>query len=295
MARSKTIRLFLMDGDPNGRIKCSLTNWTGVVYKVPRIAFDRCHDMSILKQSGVYFLFGTDENDNAAVYIGQASSRRNGQGLLYRIQEPHNSISYWTEAVMVTTSNNSFGPTEISYLENRICNMAKEANRYVVKNGNEPNPGNITEEIESELEEFIDYAKIIMGVLGHKVFEAYIASSDSQQSDTDDEPLLHMEYHGACARGKRTSEGFVVLKGSTINPNLTRSCPENVIKARKVYADKIDANHTLTADILLTSPSAAAGYVGGASLSGNVLWKDEYGKMLGELEKTECTDQPLCD
>ena len=72
MARSKTIRLFLMDGDPNGRIKCSLTNWTGVVYKVPRIAFDRCHDMSILKQSGVYFLFGTDENDNAAVYIGQA-------------------------------------------------------------------------------------------------------------------------------------------------------------------------------------------------------------------------------
>ena len=135
-----------MDGDPNGRIKCSLTNWTGVVYKVPRIAFDRCHDMNILKQSGVYFLFGTDENDNAAVYIGQASSRRNGQGLLYRIQEPHYSIGYWTEAVMVTTSNNSFGPTEISYLENRFCNMAKEANRYVVNNGNEPNPGNITEE-----------------------------------------------------------------------------------------------------------------------------------------------------
>ena len=72
---------------------------------------------------------------------------------------------------MFTTSNNSFGPTEISYLENRFTNIAKETERYVVKNGNDPTPGNITEEKESELEEFIDYAKIIMGTLGHKVFE----------------------------------------------------------------------------------------------------------------------------
>ena len=117
-------------------------------------------DLDILKQSGVYFLFGTDKADNAVVYIGQAAVRKNGKGLLLRVQEPHNSIDYWTEAVMFTTTNNSFGPTEISYLENRFCNMAIEAGRYVVKNGNDPNPGNITEETESELEEFIDYAKL---------------------------------------------------------------------------------------------------------------------------------------
>jgi len=50
-------------------------------------------------------------------------------------------MDYWTEAVAFTTSNNSFGPTEISYLENRFCNMAVEANRYIVKNSNDPNPG----------------------------------------------------------------------------------------------------------------------------------------------------------
>lgn len=72
---------------------------------------------------------------------------------------------YWTEAVVFTTSNNSFGPTEISYLENRFTNIAKETERYVVKGSNDPTPGNITEEKESELEEFIDYAKIIMGTL----------------------------------------------------------------------------------------------------------------------------------
>ena len=243
MPRSKTLKLFLMDGEPSGRIKCSLANWTGIAYKIPRTALDKCKDLDILKQSGVYFLFGTDKSDNAVVYIGQAGVRKNGKGLLLRVQEIHNSIDYWTEAVMFTTTNNSFGPTEISYLENRFCNMAIEAGRYVVKNGNDPNPGNITEETESELEEFIDYAKIVMGTLGHKVFEPFAPSAES----ADTEPVLYMEYGKGKASGKRTSDGFVVLKGSTINPTMTKSCPERTIKDRKKYEDKIDSNGILTA------------------------------------------------
>ncbi|MDD7397128.1 MAG: GIY-YIG nuclease family protein [Eubacteriales bacterium] len=283
MPRSKTIKLFLMDGEPSGRMKCSLANWTGIAYKIPRTALDKCKDLDILKQSGVYFLFGTDKSDNAVVYIGQAGARKNGKGLLLRIQEPHASIDYWTEAVMFTTTNNSFGPTEISYLENRFCNMAVQSGRYVVKNGNDPNPGNITEETESELEEFIDYAKIVMGTLGHKVFEPFAPSSEVE----DEEPVLYLEYGKGRASGKRTSDGFVIFKGSAVNPSLTKSCPERTIKDRKKYASKINKNGVLISDILLSSPSSAAGFVGGASLSGNALWKDSNGKTLKELLETE--------
>ena len=283
MPRSKTIKLFLMDGEPSGRMKCSLANWTGIAYKIPRTALDKCKDLDILKQSGVYFLFGTDKSDNAVVYIGQAGARKNGKGLLLRIQEPHASIDYWTEAVMFTTTNNSFGPTEISYFENRFCNMAVQSGRYVVKNGNDPNPGNITEETESELEEFIDYAKIVMGTLGHKVFEPFVPSSEAE----DAEPVLYLEYGKGRASGKRTSDGFVIFKGSAVNPSLTKSCPERTIKDRKKYANKINKNGVLISDILLSSPSSAAGFVGGASLSGNALWKDSNGKTLKELLETE--------
>lgn len=272
-----------MDGEPSGRMKCSLANWTGIAYKIPRTALDKCKDLDILKQSGVYFLFGTDKSDNAVVYIGQAGARKNGKGLLLRIQEPHASIDYWTEAVMFTTTNNSFGPTEISYLENRFCNMAVQSGRYVVKNGNDPNPGNITEETESELEEFIDYAKIVMGTLGHKVFEPFAPSSEAE----DAEPVLYLEYGKGRASGKRTSDGFVIFKGSAVNPSLTKSCPERTIKDRKKYASKINKNGVLISDILLSSPSSAAGFVGGASLSGNALWKDSNGKTLKELLETE--------
>lgn len=279
MLRGKTLKLFLMDGEPSGRIKCSLANWTSIAYKIPRTALEKCKDLDILKQSGVYFLFGTDKFDNAVVYIGQAGVRKNGRGLLLRIQEPHASIDYWTEAVMFTTTNNSFGPTEISYLENRFCKMAVQAGRYVVKNGNDPNPGNITEETESELEEFIDYAKIVIGTLGHKVFEPFAATVGTE----DDEPTLFLEYGKGKASGKRTSDGFVVFAGSVVSPIITKSCPERTKKDRKKYADRINENSVLISDVLFSSPSSAAGFVGGASLSGNALWKDATGKTLKEL------------
>ena len=109
-----------MDGTPAGRIKVTLANWTGVSYKIPRTELEMCKDLEMLKQSGVYFLFGTsDETGENVVYIGQAGIRKNGEGLLYRLQEHKRNPDkdYWTEAVMFTTSNNSFGPTEISYLK----------------------------------------------------------------------------------------------------------------------------------------------------------------------------------
>ena len=283
-SRGKSINVFLMDGEASGRIKCTLANWTGVAYKIPRTELDKCKERNDLKQSGVYFLFGTsDQTGENTVYIGQAGARKNGEGILNRLLEHKRNPDkdYWTEAVVFTTSNNSFGPTEISYLENRFCNLAIQANRYIVKNGNDPNPGNITEETESELEEFIDYAKIVMGALGHKVFEPFISSSPESEA----EPLLYLEYSGSKATGKRTSDGFVVLKGSTLNPQITKACPKRAIKDRNKYAELIDETYTLTADVLLSSPSAAASFVGGASLSGNFKWKDENGVSLGELEK----------
>lgn len=278
--RGKSVNLFLMDGEPSGRTKCTMSNWTGIAYKIPRTALDKCKDMDILKQSGVYFLFGTDKEDNPVVYIGQAGIRKNGKGLLLRVQETHSAIEYWTEVVMFTTTNNSFGPTEISYLENRFRNMAVEAKRYSVKNGNDPNPGNLTEEKECELEEFIDYVKIVMGTLGHKVFESFVTAT------TDKEEILFATRNNAKASGKRVSDGFVVLKGSSITEKTTKSCPDYVVQLRNKSADKI-MNGVLTEDILFSSPSGAAAFVCGGSANGNIAWKNAKGVTLKDIEANE--------
>jgi hypothetical protein len=289
----KNINYYLMDGDPSGCIKCTLANWTGVAYKIPRTELDRCKGRDHLSQSGVYFLFGIDdETGNSVVYVGQAGVRKNGEGLLFRLQEHKRNPDkdYWTEAVVFTTSDNSFGPTEISWLENCFRNLAVRADRYIVKNGNEPNIGNVTEEKESELSEFVGFATIVMGVLGHKVFEPIVASVRESASvntapeTNEDEPLLQYKRTTGFATGRRTSEGFVVLKGSTIVKTIQQSCPENARRFREKYADKVDENGVLTADVLLSSPSAAAAFVSGSSVSGHIMWKTPDGKTLKEIE-----------
>ena len=291
--RGKSINLFLMDGEPNGRMKCTLANWTGVAYKIPRTKLDSCKGRDDLSQSGVYFLFGiSDQTGENVVYIGQAGVRKNGEGILYRLQEHKRNPEkdYWTETVVFTTSNNSFGPTEISYLENRFTNIAKETERYVVKNGNDPTPGNITEEKESELEEFIDYAKIIMGTLGHKVFEPLTDSktmvapnSDSAESDNK---IFYIRRSGADAKGKLTSEGFVVLAGSKIRADIVQSCPDYVKTERKNNKDNIDENSIIKNEILFKSPSSSAAFVLGASANGNIEWRTDEGKILKDVENS---------
>ncbi|MCW0121221.1 MULTISPECIES: GIY-YIG nuclease family protein [Bacillus] len=296
MPRGKSINLFLIDGKANGRIKCTLANWTGLAYRIPRTEIEKCRDREDLSQTGVYFLFGTSEDDGEdIVYVGQAGVRKNGEGVLNRLIEHKRSPEkdYWTEAVVFTTSNNSFGPTEISYLESRFCNMAKVAERYEVKNGNEPMIGNITEEKQSELEEFIEYAQIVMGTLGHKVFEklSQTSSSDEDQINTG-EGQNRVFYLSRNSRksGKtieaiceQTNEGFVVLKGSMIETIDSESIPSGVKQKREQV--QIDQNGILQENVLFKSPSYAAAFVVGGHANGLTEWKDKSGVRFGEIEK----------
>ena len=290
--RGKSINLFLMDGTAVGRVKCTLANWTGVAYKIPRTDLDKCKEREDLKQSGVYFLFGiSDDTGENIAYIGQAGARKNGEGILYRLQEHKRDLDkdYWTEAVVFTTSNNSFGPTEISYLENRFFNLAQEAKRYNVKNNVDPSSGNVTEEKESELEEFIEYAEIVMGTFGHRVFDSleekptYKIMEDKNPAA---EPLLFLKTTKAEAKGRRTNEGFVVYKDASVSVVPTKSCPETILNLRNKHAEKVKEGK-LIEDILFTSPSAAAGFLTYASANGMIMWLDEYGRTLKEIEELE--------
>lgn len=295
MARGKTIQLYLMDSVPKSRIKCTLANWTGIAYKIPRTELEKAKSINYLKQSGVYFLFSTsDETQENIVYIGQAGTRKNGEGILNRLQEHKRNPDkdYWTEAVAFTTTNNTFGPTEISYLENQFTKLAIDSKRYIVKNSNEPSLGHVTEEKESELEEYIDYAKIVIGALGYRIFEPIIQSPEiiATVLAPTPEPLLSLilkqgKKEKIVAQGKQTNEGFVIIKGSNIKSSTVKSVPTKALKDRE--RANLDDNFVLLEDMLFNSPSSAASFVTGYAINGKDAWKDEHGRSLNEIEKLE--------
>ena len=292
--RSKNINMFLMDGEVTGKIKCTLSNWTGVIYKIPRIQLGDLKSRDEMKQSGIYFLFGRDEDKQKDVtYIGQATTRKNGEGILLRIQEHTRDIhaDYFNDVIILTTQNNSFGPTEISYLENKFTQLAKEAGRYIVKNGNDPNPSNVTEEKESELDEIVENTLMIIGTLGYRVFVPMIKEVSQDLTDNHS-TYLYLKRKTKKSKKvieatcERTTEGFVVLEGSQVeimdSPNLPASLKE---MRQNLIASRVIQDGVLKEKQLFSSPSYAAAFLLGMQTNGRTDWKDQDGRTLKELEE----------
>ena len=290
---SKNLTMFLMDGTPTGLIKCTIGNWIGIVYKIPKSELERCKkdkNRDDLKQSGVYFLFGASNAIGRPVaYIGQAGNRKNGEGILNRLLEHKRNADkdYWTYAVVVTTANNSFGPTEISFLENKFCKLAIDANRYEVKNGNDPSSGNITEEKESEMDQFIENTRLIMWALNINIFEAVTEAPVNLPNN--DEKLFYLTRKIKAINftvqgiGKKTDEGFLVLKGSKISPHERTTLSSSMKKIRRNA--NIDSNNILLEDVKFSSPSSAAEFVVGNNANGWEYWKNKDGITLNDLER----------
>lgn len=292
--RSKNINMFLMDGEVTGKIKCTLSNWTGVIYKIPRIQLGDLKSRDEMKQSGIYFLFGRDEDKQKDVtYIGQATTRKNGEGVLLRIQEHTRDIhaDYFNDVIILTTQNNSFGPTEISYLENKFTQLAKEAGRYIVKNSNDPNPGNVTEEKESELNEIVENTLMIIGTLGYRVFVP-MTKKVSQDLTDNHSTYLYLKrktkksnkvIEATC---ERTTEGFVVLDGSQVEIKDSPYLPASLKEMRQnLIASRVIQDGVLKEKQLFSSPSYAAAFLLGMQTNGRTDWKDQDGRTLKELEE----------
>ena len=294
MKRGKNINMFLMDGEVTGKIKCTLSNWTGVIYKIPRIQLADLKSRDELKQTGIYFLFGRDEDKQKNVtYIGQATNRKNGEGVLLRVQEHtlDSHADYFNDVIILTTQNNSFGPTEISYLENKFTQLAKESGRYIVKNGNEPNPGNVMEEKQSELDEVVENVLMIVGTLGYRVFIPMTTNVD-QQTRNDAEQYLYLKRKMKKsnqiieAKCERTTEGFVVLEGSQVEMIDSPAIPTSLKELRKeLIKENVIKDGILQEKQLFSSPSYAAAFVLGMNTNGRMDWKDKDGKTLKELEE----------
>ena len=292
--RSKNINMFLMDGEVTGKIKCTLSNWTGVIYKIPRIQLGDLKSRDEMKQSGIYFLFGRDEDKQKDVtYIGQATTRKNGEGVLLRIQEHTRDThaDYFNDVIILTTQNNSFGPTEISYLENKFTQLAKEAGRYIVKNENDPNPGNVTEEKESELDEIVENTLMIIGTLGYRVFVP-MTKKVSQDLTDNHSTYLYLKrktkksnkvIEATC---ERTTEGFVVLEGSQVEIKDSPYLPASLKEMRQnLIASRVIQDGVLKEKQLFSSPSYAAAFLLGMQTNGRTDWKDQDGRTLKELEE----------
>jgi hypothetical protein len=281
MKFGKTIKIFLIDGDPNGRMSCELSNWSGKAYKIPRIKIQECFDRDDLKSTAVYLLFGKNDDDKDQVYIGEAES------ILKRLNQHLTQKDFWNETIVFLSKDENLNKAHIKYLENRLYEIAKKANRYKIENTITPTQSSISESDRAEMEEFIENIKILVNTLGHKVFDEKREFKSKQKQET----FIIKAARGADAQGLLTSEGFVVLKGSKAALTLVPSVTSNFIKLRQQLVDQeiiIEKEQwfEFPEDYIFSSPSTAAAIVMGRNANGLTEWKLQNGLTLKEFEST---------
>jgi hypothetical protein len=280
----KTIKIFLIDGEPNGRMSCELSNWTGKAFKIPRKKIKDSSDRPELENTGVYILLGkSDKSDKKDLaYIGEA------EGIYKRLQQHLSSKDFWNEAIAFVSKDENLNKAHIKYLESRLYEIAINVNRYELENTNIPPRPNISEPDKAEMEEFLENIKLLVNTLGFKIFEEL--RQVNQTAEEQEKNTFFIEAtRGANAKGQMTNEGFVVLKDSVIADSITNSFPKNWISLREnlISAGIVSTNNgknIFTQDYLFTSPSAAAAIVMGRSANGLTEWKLKDGRILKSVE-----------
>jgi hypothetical protein len=284
---AKKITLFLLDGDPSGRITAELSNWNGFTYRIPRTLIKESISREELQSTGVYFLFGKNPEDDERdlVYIGEAES------LIDRLRQHLASKEFWLESVCVFSKN--LNKAHVKYLEKRLYDLAKEANRFEIENSTVPARTTISEADEAEMEEFLENIKLTVHTLGYKLFERIDKRENNiTASQTKD---YNISTKGIKATGFLTSEGFVVKKGSQALSELAPSMEKwakGYIKLReKLILDEViirqGENYTFTKDYLFSSPSAGAVIVMGRNANGMTEWKDGNQASISDNERIE--------
>ena len=279
MRYAKTIKIFLIDGDPNGRMTCELSNWTGKAYKIPRSKIKDCKDRSDLNSTGVYMLFGKNEDGKEMSYIGEA------ENVLSRLNQHLSAKDYWNEVIVFISKDENLNKAHIKYLENRLHDIAIEVNRYDLSNGNIPNRPQIAESDQAEMEEFIDNIRILVNTLGHKIFEV----KRDLNPVANEKTFWINGARGAYANGEPNADGFLVFKGSKGAIDTVPSMSPSMIQFRKRLINDGIFKHNgeyleLTEDFIFSSPSTASSIMMGRNSNGLIEWKMKSGKTLKEFE-----------
>lgn len=257
---------------------CELSNWSGKAYKIPRNYVRVSDDRDDLNNTGIYMLFGKNDNGNNLAYIGEAENIR--QRLLQHLA----SKEFWNESIVFISKDNNLNKAHIKYLESRLYDIAKDADRFMLENSTKPTKSKISEPDQAEMEEFIDNLKLLVNTLGHKIFESISGNNEGGFGDE----VFQINQKGIIATGRPTNEGFVVFKGSEISLQIG-AVNSSVISLREKYVSEgiikeEGGKAFLTKDVIFTSASLAANVVLGVSTNGLKAWRYK-GKTLKELQQ----------
>lgn len=295
MTQGRSIRLFLVDGTPNGLLTAEIMNWTGHVLTGSRSRLSELVQRPECGRTGIYFLVGTDpEGDlRPLVYIGESDdvATRLKQ---HNRPEDKGGKDFWEKVCLITSKDQNLTKAHVKYLESLLIQKAGAVGRCKLANGTAHEYVGLPESDRADMAFFIVQVRTVLPVLGLDFLRSTTKISTSsgleRQAPSELElnqsssvsPRLKMEVkrQNIVAFAQEVEGEFVVLEGSLARGEwidlkhnyrhlYKQLCDEGVLM------DDGNGFKMFTRDYGFTSPSSAAAAVAGRAANGRVDWKVE--------------------
>jgi hypothetical protein len=299
-SNGRTLKLFLVDGVPNGLLTAEIMNWTGHVITGPRSRLGELIQRPESRRTGVYFLVGPERGSGIGtqVYIGETDdvTQRLTAHNRPETQDGKGGKDFWEKVCMVTSKDANLTKGHIKYLESRLIRMAHLAGRCELLNATDPGYDNLPEADRSDMEFFLGQIQTLLPVLGFDFLrETPKTLSNAPPRDIgsamlgaeEPSPLFvgDVPKHGITARGQEINGEFVVLKGSK-----TRFSWEGVdggytglfnelVRVGVLVPTADNRHREFSRNYAFSSPSAAAAIVAGRAANGRIHWIEENTRL----------------
>lgn len=287
----RSIRLFLVDGNPTGirTAEVGLSTIKGVY--IPRGGLELFAKREEARRTGVYILAGADPATpgRTKVYVGEADE------VLTRLVAHDNDLEkdFWDRAVAFVSKDQNLTKAHVRYVEARLIDLASRARRATIDNKTKPPGGKLPEADVAEMEDFIWQVNLLLSTMGIDAFDqvpsASVATSESNRLDR---PTFLMAGSGYSATCVVIDGEFVVQRGSTARIEEANSLGESTrAKRQELLASGVlvpaRGAWEFTQDYAFGSASATAQVVCGANVNGRTSLKTKEGMTFAAWQERQ--------
>ncbi len=285
----RSVRLFLVDGTPQGMRTAEVGNWTGLALVCPRTDLVKLGRRDSVRGAGVYLLVGPSEtlSSRLRVYVGEADD------VWARLQSHDNKKDFWTWVLVFVSKDENLTKAHVRWLEAKLVREVQAAKRADIENDVEPGGGHLPEADTADMETFLENIRLLLPVLGIDVLAADVQDSGNRFV------TLELKWEEARAECLVVNGQFMVTKGSTARTKEVDSLGEgyrdlrNKLKEEGVLQAGQDGLLHFSIAYTFDSPSAAAAVVTGTGLNGRAHWKVKgQGISYKEWQEKQVADSP---
>lgn len=288
MNRPQTIQIFLPAGDPQGIRIASVPTRTVQVFEVPRNLVAEFLRRSESKHVCVYFLAGSDEQDNQLAYVGQTGD------VAKRLKRHNDEKAFWSRVFVAVSLTNEWSQTHIAYLEWESIRQAQLAGRMSLENGNAGSRPHTPEPLLADCEEYLETIKMLLATLSFPLLEPVKrGASKASGTASADGIRVVLNGRGCKAEGVYSTDGLLVLAGAHgryMEPQPGSSyVGGHANKVRELADEGVieihdDGTTRFLRDYLFKTPSGAATTIYSSTANGRVEWRDKQGSTIADIE-----------